>query len=83
MIRDVIADMVCTQSNPNRFFYKIFSIFPTSVNRMLHGAMFLETSFAISKEAGVYFQTASFYWLLNRNIARQVARGMLQCAMAR
>ena len=55
MIRDVIADMACTQSNPNRFFYKIFSIFPTSVNRMLHGAMFLETSFAISKEAGVYF----------------------------
>ena len=30
------------------------------------------------------FYTTSFYWLLNRNIARQVARGMLMhCAMAR
>ena len=26
---------------------------------------------------------ASFYWLLNRNIARQVARGMLHCAMSK
>ena len=55
MIRDVIADMACTQSNPSHFCYKIFSIFQTSVNRMLHGAMFLETSFAISKEAEIYF----------------------------
>ena len=32
---------------------------------------------------GSYFQMASFYWLLNKNIARQVARGILHCAMAK
>ena len=32
-------------------------------------------------ETGKYFQIASFYWLPNKNIARQVARVMLHCAM--
>ena len=34
-------------------------------------------------ETGNYFQKASFYCLLNGNIARQVARGMLHCAMSK
>ena len=34
------------------------------------------TCLTISVEAGIYFLTASFYWLLNRNIAGQVARGI-------
>ena len=29
------------------------------------------------------FHTRNFYWLSNRNIARQFAEGMLHCAMAR
>ena len=35
-------------------------------------------------EAEIYLWIASFYWLLDRNIVRQVARGMyvLHCAMA-
>ena len=42
-------------------------------DQMLHCAMFLATSLAIW----------SGNWLLNRNIARQVARGMLNCANAK
>ena len=33
--------------------------------------------------AGNYFQIASFYQLLNKNVARKVARWMLHCAMAK
>ena len=44
--------------------------------------MFHATCLTISLEAGTYLQITSFYWLLNRNIARQVVRGMLHCAMA-
>ena len=40
-------------------------------------------SFLMLSRTGNYFQMASFYWLLNKNIARQVARGMLHCAMAK
>ena len=37
--------------------------------------------FDVEWRLGNYFQIANFYWLLNRNIARQVARGILHCAM--
>ena len=54
---------------------------------MLHCATFLATCLAIffdvEYRTGNYFQMASFYWLLDKNIARQVARGMLHCAMAK
>ena len=40
-------------------------------------------SFLMLSRTGNYFQMASFYWLLNKNIARQFARGMLHCAMAK
>ena len=40
-------------------------------------------SFLMLSRTGNYFQMASFYWLLNKNIARQVAKGMLHCAMAK
>ena len=43
-------------------------------------AMFLETCLAIAVEVGNHFEIASFYWLLKRNIVRQVERGMLHCA---
>ena len=32
--------------------------------------------------ARIYLQVASFNWLRNRNITRQVARGMSHCGMA-
>ena len=38
---------------------------------------------AISIETGISDLTASFYWLLDRNIARQIASGMLHCTKAR
>ena len=50
---------------------------------MLRSATFLAISLTISVEAENYFYTTSFYQLLNRNIARQVADGMLHCVMAR
>ena len=37
----------------------------------------------LQSKTGIYFHIAWIYWLLNRNIARHVAGGMLHCAMAR
>ena len=54
-----------------------------SWSEMLHGTTFLATCLAISVETGIEFLTASFYWLLNGNIARQIARGMLLCTKAK
>ena len=34
-------------------------------------------------EAGNYFKIVSFYWLHDRNNARQIPRGVLHCAMAK
>ena len=50
---------------------------------MLHCTTFLAPCLAILVQAGNYFQIASFYWSHNRNIAREVARGMLYCAIAK
>ena len=52
----------------------------TTVQRFLQ---LVSQSFLMLSTTGNYFQMASFYWLLNKNIARQVARGMLHCAMAK
>ena len=53
---------------------------------MLQYATFLAKIFhdlgRIVDTAGNNFQIGSFYWLLNRNIARQVARGMFHCRMS-
>ena len=43
----------------------------------------VETCLAVSVEAEIYFEIASFYWLLDRYNARQVARRVLHCAMAK
>ena len=43
---------------------------------------FLSSHFLTLSKTGNYLQIASSYWLLNRNIARNVAREMFLCAMA-
>ena len=53
---------------------------------MLHCATYLATCLAIIlilSKGWELFLNSEFYWLHNRNIARQVARGMLHCAMAK
>ena len=66
------AVTLCNLSR-NEFILKI----GVSWSGMLHCATFLATCLAISVKAG------SFNWLLNRNIATQVADGMLHCVIAR
>ena len=48
-----------------------------------HCATFLTICLAILVEAGVDFQILEFYWLINRNIARQIAKSMLHRAIAK
>ena len=51
---------------------------------MLHPAMFLATCLATcpsGDEVKVELLKAYFYWLIAQKIARQVARGVLHCAM--
>ena len=48
---------------------------------MLHPAMFLATCLATCPSGDEVKVEAYFYWLIAQNIARQVARGTLHCAM--
>ena len=48
---------------------------------VLHPAMFLATCLATCPSGDEVKVEAYFYWLIAQNIARQVARGVLHCAM--